>query len=114
RTYSLNGNQSMVSSVQAGRMAMRQVVASVGLAAGRPPLCAHVLVGAGLYSLDYREVTGRTSGFSLSAGIDVAARNHSVFQADLHFHMVDTPNGVPIGSSKILVAALTVGWAYRF
>jgi len=114
RSYTLEGNHGIVSSIETGRMPMRQAVASIGLAGGRPPLCAHVLAGGGLYALGYQGATFRTAGFALTAGVDLPVGNHGVFQADAHFHMVGTPPGVPIGSTQILVAAFTVGWAYRF
>jgi len=72
------------------------------------------MVGAGLHSLGYRDVAPRRRGFSISGGLEVPAGRRSVIQTDVHVHLIDSPDGYPIGSTKILAGALTVGWAFRF
>ena len=114
RTYSPEPNYGVVATTSAGRMSMRQLVASVGLAGGRPPLCAHVMVGGGLYSLSYRDVAHRHGGFSISAGVEVPVGRRTVLQTDVYLHVIDFPDGYPTGSTAILAAALTAGWAFRF
>jgi hypothetical protein len=114
RTYSTEKNHGVVDSARVGRMAMRQVVASVGVAGGRYPLCAHLMVGGGRYSLGYRRAAFRHRGWSITGGLEVPAGRHGVLQTDVHFHLIDSPSGYPMSSSRILVAGLTAGWAYRF
>jgi hypothetical protein len=72
------------------------------------------MVGGGLYSLSYREVAQRHTGWSISAGVELPVGRRSVFQTDVHLHVIDSPDRYPIGSTAILAAALTAGWAFRF
>jgi len=113
-TYSPELNYQLVDSRSIGHISVRQIGAAIGLRGGRRPVCGHVLVGGGLYSLTFRDDTLRRPGISFAAGIEVPTGARGVVQVDLQLHIIDTKNQRPVSGSAALAAGLVAGWAYRF
>lgn len=113
-TYDPNAGYQEIARTSVGHIAARQIVAAVGLRGGRAPACGHVLVGGGLYSLDYRGAAIRRPGFSITAGIEVPTGTRGAVQVDMQLHLITTRNGYPISGSAVLATGLSAGWAYRF
>ena len=112
QTY--GSNFELVTTDTVGHVEARQVVGLVGLQAGREPLCAYVLAGGGIFSLDYRGARLRRPGVALTAGIELPIGAHGAVQADVQLHAINTAGRYPVSSTEILAASLSVGWVYRF
>ncbi len=77
-------------------------------------MCAHVLVGAGAYSLGLRGATVRGPGIALTGGMEIPTGERGALQLDATVHAINTRSRPPIAFSQTLVLNLTVGWIYRF
>jgi hypothetical protein len=98
-----------------GDVGVRQIVALAGRQGGRAPVCGYVLAGGGLYSLDYQGTSFHSPGFALTAGVEFPGGPRGSVQLDVHLHMINTRSHYPVGgSSAVLAAGLSAGWAYRF
>ena len=113
QTYDPANNYQVIADTPAGQMTVRQIGASVGLRGGRA-LCAHVLVGGGFYSLDYRGASINGPAFSITAGVEFPTGERGAVQVDVQLNMIQTRGRYPVASSTVLAAALVAGWAYRF
>jgi hypothetical protein len=98
----------------AGRVEVRQIVASVGRLAGRAPVCGYVLAGGGLYSLNFQGTSHRSPGFALTAGVEFPAGPRGAVQVDVQLHLINADGRYPIGSSTVVDGRFLVGWMYRF
>jgi hypothetical protein len=114
RTYDPEAAFRLVAETSDGRIAARHLVALAGLRRGLSPVCGHVLVGGGLYTIGYPGGAVRHRGVSIAAGIEVPAGRHSVIQADLQLHLIGARNRHPSAVSLLPSASLLVGWSYRF
>jgi hypothetical protein len=97
-----------------GRIQVREIVGLVGRQVGRPPVCAYVLAGGGLYSLSHEDTSHRNPGYALTAGIEIPAGPHGAVQADVQLHVIRTGERFPVASTAVLDGRLSVGWLYRF
>lgn len=113
QVYSADLRQ-VIATETVGHIKVRQVVALAGRQAGRSPVCAYVLAGAGLYSLSYRGTGWRKPGYALTAGLEFPAGPRGVVQVDVQLHLISAGGINPIGSSTVMDARLLAGWAYRF
>jgi hypothetical protein len=107
-------NFQLIESTSVGHVAARQIGAALGLRGGRSPVCGYVLVGGGLYSVAFRDVTLRRPGVAITAGIEIPTGEHGKVQVDVQVHIIDTKSRPPVSGSAALAAALVAGWAYRF
>lgn len=115
KRYDPDAGFQLIEDRSVGHMATRQLVALVGVRAGRAPACAHVSVGPGLYSMGFRGTSIRRPGIALAAGIEIPTGDRGAVQADVNLHLILTRDGQPITSSTAVPAAsLLIGWAYRF
>ncbi len=114
RTYDPANNYQVLADTPAGHMSVRQIGAAVGLRGGRAPLCAHVLVGGGFYSLDYRGASITSPGFSITAGVEYPTGDRGAVQVDVQLNLIQTRDRYPVAVSTVPAAALVAGWAYRF
>src|SRR5439155_7483024 len=69
QTYSIDLSQ-VIATDTVGHVDVRQVVAAAGRQGGRAPVCAYVLAGGGLYSLNFQSTSARKPGVALMAGIE--------------------------------------------
>jgi hypothetical protein len=98
-----------------GTMSARHLVALLGVRAGREPVCAHVSVGGGLYSMAFGGATLRRAGVAIAAGVEVPTGERGFVQADATVHIITMRDGTPITSmSAVPALSLLIGWAYRF
>jgi hypothetical protein len=97
-----------------GQMSARQAVAMLGRQGGRSPVCGYVLVGGGLYFLDYRGAGVTRPGFAFTAGVEIPAGGRNAIQAEMQLHLIDTRGEYPIAASTVPAASVLIGWSHRF
>jgi hypothetical protein len=114
RTYSPVPPYDVIADTPAGHITVRQITAAVGLQGGRASACGHVLVGGGMYWLNYRGAALRRPGVSLTAGIEVPTGSRGVVQVDVQLQLINTGSAHPVASSTVPAASLSIGWAFRF
>lgn len=105
---------SAATDTSAGHLSVRHLAAFLGLRMGRPPVCAHVSAGAGLYSLGFGRASTLRSGAALAMGVDMPTGDRGAIQIDGELHLIGTGGSGFITSSTVPALQLLVGWSYRF
>lgn len=105
---------SVVSKTSIDRMRARHLVGLVGVRTGWEPMCAHVSVGGGLYSIGLRDTSVRRAGAAIAAGMEIPAGSRSFVQLDATLHLIGTRDVPRLASTGVLTLSLLAGWAYRF
>jgi hypothetical protein len=97
-----------------GHVQAREIAALIGRQGGRAPACGYVLVGGGIYSLDYHGASLHRPGGGLTAGVELPAGRRGAVQVEVQLRVINTGGRHPISSSEVLAGSLSAGWAYRF
>jgi hypothetical protein len=97
-----------------GSMSERHLVALIGMNSRVGP-CSYVAAGGGFYSIGFREMSFRSPGIALAAGMEIPTGARGAIQLDATLHVINSGNWRAITTnSQVLAINLLIGWAYRF